>query len=133
MMKSARRQIRQWKAGWRDTLILLKEFQSPLILFAVAVVGGLRRRGGIVLFATLFVLGDDWLPDLAKALKIGYVQKNSGLFIQAFSGVLAIVTLIFQPDGLGTFTAPVGRWLKGERFSLHGEGGGGAEGVSVRP
>ncbi|HLO31657.1 MAG TPA: NAD-binding protein [Anaerolineales bacterium] len=32
--------IRQWKAGWRDTIILMREFQSPLLLFTVAVVGG---------------------------------------------------------------------------------------------
>ena len=32
--------IRQWKAIWRDTIILLNEFRAPLILFTVAVVGG---------------------------------------------------------------------------------------------
>ena len=31
---------RKWRAGWRDTVILLKEFRFPLILFATAVVGG---------------------------------------------------------------------------------------------
>jgi len=31
---------RQWKAVWRDTIILLKEFQAPLLLFAVVVIGG---------------------------------------------------------------------------------------------
>src|SRR3972149_4410530 len=32
--------VRQWKATWRDTIILLNEFRAPLILFTVAVVGG---------------------------------------------------------------------------------------------
>jgi len=41
--------------------------------------------------------------------------------------------LIFQPEGLGTFTAPIGRWLKGERFEVDLSGGGGAEGVDARP
>jgi Trk K+ transport system NAD-binding subunit len=36
-MKSRWRELR---AGWRDTLILMKEFQSPLIIFTVIVVGG---------------------------------------------------------------------------------------------
>jgi Trk K+ transport system NAD-binding subunit len=32
--------VRQSKAGWRDTLILLREFRIPLVIFTVAVVGG---------------------------------------------------------------------------------------------
>src|SRR5205807_8658306 len=59
------------------------------------------------------------------------IEVNAGYYIQAFSAVLAIFTLIFQPDGLGTITAPIGRWLRGERFQLAhgggalGRGGGG--------
>lgn len=32
--------VRRWKATWRDTFILIKEFQLPLALFTVAVIGG---------------------------------------------------------------------------------------------
>ncbi len=32
--------LRGWKATWRDTLILLKEFRTPLFIFTVAVIGG---------------------------------------------------------------------------------------------
>lgn len=100
----------------------------------VTVVGGLRRRGGIVVFALLTVVGGEYLPDLARSVGINYIANNSGLVIQATSAVLAILTLIFQPEGLGTVTAPIGRWLKGERFSMHAGGGGaGAEGIDVRP
>ena len=31
---------RKIRAGWRDTLILLREFRTPLILFTIAVLGG---------------------------------------------------------------------------------------------
>src|SRR3989304_5874404 len=31
---------RKIRAGWRDTLILLREFRTPLILFTIAVRGG---------------------------------------------------------------------------------------------
>jgi branched-chain amino acid transport system permease protein len=120
----------------RRTNVVAEDFTFATIALPyliVAVVGGLRRRGGIVLFATLFVLGDDWLPDLAKLLNVHYVQERAGLFIQAISGVLAIATLIFQPDGLGTVTAPIGRWLKGGRFELEAGGGPAAEGVHGRP
>jgi ABC-type branched-subunit amino acid transport system permease subunit len=107
--------------------------QIALPYLIVAIVGGVRRRGGIVLFALLFVLGGDWLPDAAKSLGITYVEQRAGLFIQAFTGVLAILTLIFQPDGLGTVTAPIGRWLKGGRFALGERSGAGAEVADARP
>jgi len=32
--------LRRWRAGWRDTLILLKEFQTPLIIFILIIAGG---------------------------------------------------------------------------------------------
>jgi len=31
---------RKWRAGWRDALILMKEFQMPLAVFILVVVGG---------------------------------------------------------------------------------------------
>jgi branched-chain amino acid transport system permease protein len=100
----------------------------------VTVVGGLRRRGGIVTFAIFFVLGAEYLPEWVKnwtALPDDF-RANAAYLVQIISGGLAIVTLIFQPEGLGTFTAPIGRWLKGERFEL-GHGGHGAEKSDVRP
>ena len=97
----------------------------------VTVVGGLRRRGGIVVFAMLYILGREYLP--AWGSSISFLKNNAIYVIPALSGVLAIVTLIFQPEGLGTFTAPIGRWLKGERFHVDLSGGGRAEGVDARP
>jgi branched-chain amino acid transport system permease protein len=97
----------------------------------VTVVGGLRRRGGIVVFALLYVLGREYLPDWGQS--ISFLKDNAIFVIPALSGLLAILTLIFQPDGLGTITAPIGRWLKGERFQLQLEAGSGAEGVDARP
>ncbi|MCU1460845.1 MAG: amino acid/amide transporter rane protein 2, family [Acidimicrobiales bacterium] len=122
-------------ASRRDTVSAtdLSFYLVALPYLLVTVVGGLRRRGGIVVFAMLFVLGGEYLPDLAKSLHIKFIQENAGNIIQSLSGVLAVLTLIFQPDGVGTITAPIGRWLKGERFSMHVSAGGGAEGVSVRP
>jgi voltage-gated potassium channel len=32
--------LRRWQASWRDTIILLGEFRSPLLIFTVAVFGG---------------------------------------------------------------------------------------------
>jgi branched-chain amino acid transport system permease protein len=117
--------------------VVASDFTFALIALPyliVTVVGGLRRRGGIVVFAVLYVLGGQYLPDFANTLGVKFIHDNAGFVVQALSGVLAILTLIFQPDGLGTFTAPIGRWLKGEKFDLHAGGAAaGAEGVSVRP
>jgi ABC-type branched-subunit amino acid transport system permease subunit len=121
----------------RRTTVVAIDFQFATIALPyliVTVVGGLRRRGGIVLFALLYELSAEYLPDLAKNLGIHSLQNNAGNYVSALGGVLAILTLIFQPDGLGTVTAPIGRWLKGEPFSLHAGGGPGAEGVAdARP
>jgi branched-chain amino acid transport system permease protein len=120
----------------RRTTIQAADFSFATIALTyliVTVVGGLRRRGGIVLFSVFYVLGGEYLPEWVKHLPLpGTLKANAGYIVQALSGVLAILTLIFQPEGLGTFTAPMGRWLKGGRFHL-GHGGGGAEGLNVRP
>ena len=31
---------RKFRAGWRDTLILIREFQAPLLFFTITVLGG---------------------------------------------------------------------------------------------
>jgi len=105
------------------------EIALPYLI--VTVVGGLRRRGGIVLFAMLYILGREYLPDWGQS--VSFLKNNAVYVIPAVSGVLAILTLIFQPDGLGTFTAPIGRWLKGERFRVDLSGGSSSEGIDARP
>jgi voltage-gated potassium channel len=35
-----KRFVRRWKASWRDSLILLNEFKTPLIVFTLIVIGG---------------------------------------------------------------------------------------------
>lgn len=100
----------------------------------VTVVGGLRRRGGIVVFALFYVLGGEYLPEFARNfLHQKFLADNAGFLVQVLSGVLAVATLIFQPDGLGTVTAPIGRWLAGGRFEMGGRDGSGAEGLHARP
>ena len=89
----------------------------------VTVVGGLRRRGGIVVFAVLFAISggylNQWATDIFGARSS--LAANAPFIVQGLSGLLAILTLIFQPDGVGTITAPLGRWLKGEKFELHAD------------
>jgi branched-chain amino acid transport system permease protein len=116
--------------------VVAEDFQFATIALPyliVAVVGGLRRRGGIVLFAVLFVLGQDWLPHLANTLNVSWIARNAPLLVQALAGVLAILTLIFQPAGLGVVTTPFARWLKGDRLHFALDEGPGAEVADARP
>ena len=121
----------------RRTTVVSVDFSFATIALpylVVTVVGGLRQRGGIVLFALLYKLGGSYLPDFFRSLGLpSRLQANAGYVIQIVSGILAIVTLIFQPQGLGTITGPIGRWLKGGRFSLHLGSGPSAEGINARP
>jgi len=104
-MKSARRQIRQWKAGWRDTLILLKEFQSPLILFAVAVIGG-----GVIYKSIANVVGEP-VESLSEAIyvvltaaflqPVGDFPKFFGL--QIFHFIMPLIGVVILAQGLADF------------------------------
>ena len=101
------------------------DYTFPLIALPyliVTVVGGLRRRGGIVVFAILFAISGGYLKEGADAIfGAGFITDNAAFIVQGLSGLLAILTLIFQPDGVGTVTAPIGRWLKGEPFRFHAD------------
>ena len=48
---------------------------------------------------------------------------------------LSVTDVCFEVgySSLGTFTAPVGRWLKGDRFHVDLSGSSGAEGIDARP
>ena len=104
MTRSARRS-RQWKAAWRDTLILLKEFQWPLFFFTVAVVGG-----GI-LYALISDLAGEPVHSFAEAIYIvltaAFLQP-AGEFprffaLQLFHFVMPVVGLVILAQGLADF------------------------------
>src|SRR6185436_18893485 len=105
MMKSVRRQIRQWKAGWRDTLILMREFQSPLILFAVAVIGG-----GLIYRLIANAVGEP-IESLSEAIyvvltaaflqPVGEFPEYFGL--QLFHFLMPVVGVIILAQGLADF------------------------------
>jgi hypothetical protein len=106
-MKKPSARIREWKAGWRDTLILLKEFQSPLLLFTVAVVGG-----GVAYDAIAKVVGHP-VHSLAEAFYIvltaaflqpvGEFPKHFGL--QIFHFVMPLIGIVILAQGLADFAS----------------------------
>jgi voltage-gated potassium channel len=104
-MKSLKKHIRHWKAGWRDTLILLKEFQAPLLIFAVAVVGG-----GFAYAAIAQLVGAP-VRSLTEAIYIiltaaflqpvGEFPEQFGL--QLFHFIMPLIGIIILAQGLADF------------------------------
>ena len=97
--------LRQWKAGWRDTVILMNEFRSPLILFAVAVVGG-----GLA-YAALAEFAGEPVNSLSEAIYIvltaAFLQPAGefpGYFgLQLFHFFMPVVGLVILAQGLADF------------------------------
>ena len=97
--------LRQWKAGWRDTLILFKEFRLPLIVFTVAVIGG-----GL-LYAALAELAGEPVHSLTEAIYIvltaAFLQPVGEfprfLSLQLFHFVMPVIGLIILAQGLADF------------------------------
>jgi Trk K+ transport system NAD-binding subunit len=97
--------VRQWKATWRDTIILLNEFRWPLIFFAVAVIGG-----GFV-YAAIADLAGEPVRGLGEAIYIvltaaflqpvGEFPNYFGL--QIFHFLMPIVGVVILAQGLADF------------------------------
>ena len=121
---------------------------SLALLFVVmVVVGGLGNRVGVVVAASFFALLNYlldklflWHPfeSVVKHVPVlnGYYGPNKGALAGLIGAVLLLQTLIFNPGGVGQSVAPIQRWLKGQRFTLHDDtadsGPGAVEGSSVR-
>lgn len=105
MRKPATRRIRQWKAGWRDTIILLNEFRSPLILFTVAVIGG-----GLIYKSMADFVGEP-VESLSEAIyvvltaaflqPVGNFPKHFGL--QIFHFLMPLIGVVILAQGLADF------------------------------
>ncbi len=96
---------RSLRAGWRDTIILLKEFQSPLILFTIAVLGG-----GFVYAAI-----SDWVGEPVETFGEAAFTVLSAAFLQSigdfpqhyvlqlFHFFMPIVGVLILAQGLADF------------------------------
>jgi Trk K+ transport system NAD-binding subunit len=96
---------RQWKAAWRDTIILLKEFRFPLLFFTVAVIGG-----GFAYAAVADIVGEP-VQSFSEAIYIvltaaflqpvGDFPKYFGL--QIFHFLMPVIGIIILALGLADF------------------------------
>ena len=104
-MTAFAKQIRQWKAGWRDTLILLKEFQTPLLFFAVAVLGGGFAYAAIASFVGAPV--HSYTEAVYTVLTAAFLQP-AGAFprhfgLQIFHFLMPLIGIIIFAQGLADF------------------------------
>lgn len=103
--KAARERWRRLRAGWRDTLILVNEFKSPLILFSLTVVGG-----GFAYFYLAQLVGEpvnDFGVAIYTVLTATFLQpagdfpRSFGL--QLFYFVMPLIGIVFLAQGLTDF------------------------------
>jgi len=99
---------RRWRrslAIWRDTLILVNEFKSPLMLFTITVFGG-----GFAFFVIAEIVGEP-VKTLGEAIytilaatflqPLGDFPKH--IFLQLFFFIMPLVGIIFLAQGLTDF------------------------------
>ena len=96
---------RKWRAGWRDTLILMREFRSPLILFTVIVAGGgyYYRWLSIQLGEPVQSLGEAAYVVLSATFLqvVGDFPQN--IYLQAIHFLMPLVGVIILAQGLADF------------------------------
>lgn len=97
--------VRQWKATWRDTLILLNEFRMPLLLFNLVVIGG-----GLYYRALANQVGEP-IQSLGEAIYIilsaTFLQAVGDFpqhpYLQAFHFFMPLLGIVILAQGLADF------------------------------
>src|SRR5215204_1450428 len=93
------------RAGWRDTLILINEFKTPLLFFTVTVIGG-----GFAYFAIaqsvgepIKTLGEAIFAILAATVLQPVTEFPKSISLQLFHFIMPIIGIIFLAQGLTDF------------------------------
>jgi Trk K+ transport system NAD-binding subunit len=96
---------RKWQAGWRDTLILINEFKSPLLFFTITVIGG-----GLIYFILaeaagepVKTFGEAIFTILAATVLQPINEFPENVVLQSFHFIMPIVGIIFLAQGLTDF------------------------------
>lgn len=100
-----KRAVRQWKATWRDTLILMNEFRMPLMFFTAVVIGG-----GLYYRVLANQVGEP-IQSVGEAIYIilsaAFLQAVGNFpqhpFLQAFHFLMPLVGIIILAQGLADF------------------------------
>lgn len=104
-MKLSHSRLRRWRAAWRDTLLLLRDFRAPLFLFALIVLGG-----GVAYFGLAAHAGEpiDTLGEaIYLALTLVFFQGAEDFphvwYLQLFYFVMPLLGLGVLAQGLADF------------------------------
>lgn len=96
---------RRWRAGWRDTLILINEFKSPLLFFTITVIGG-----GFIYFIVaeaagepVKTFGEAIFTILAATVLQPINEFPENIILQSFHFIMPIIGIIFLAQGLTDF------------------------------
>ncbi|MBM3153292.1 MAG: hypothetical protein FJZ96_13990 [Chloroflexi bacterium] len=97
--------LSQWRASWRDTLLLLGEFRKPLLLFIVAIFGFSS------LYAVLAISVGEPLDNLPQAfyhiLTLAFLQPTLAFpyhpLLQAFYFIMPLIGFSILAQGLADF------------------------------
>jgi voltage-gated potassium channel len=100
-----RHRLRHLKAGWRDTMILFREFRMPLLIFTVAIVGG-----GLLYGAIANAVGEP-VQSASEAVFIvltaAFLQPSVAFpryyGLQLFHFLMPLVGIIILAQGLADF------------------------------
>jgi voltage-gated potassium channel len=104
-MNPARKAWRRFRASWRDTLLLLREFRKPLLLFALAI------AGSGLLYYQLSIDAGHPIGSLAEAmyatLSLTFLQSNVDFpgewYRQAFFFIMPVIGIGILAQGLTDF------------------------------
>jgi Trk K+ transport system NAD-binding subunit len=97
--------LRRWKASWRDTNLLLREFRVPLLVFLFAIVGaGLLYQ---FIAARVNEPVDGWLASVYRVLTMVFLQSSGDFphhpLLQIFYFVMPIIGIGALAQGLADF------------------------------
>ena len=97
--------VRRWQASWRDTIILLGEFRSPLFIFTVAIAGG-----GLLYFWLAGLAGEPLsspVEAIYLVLTATFLQPLGGFprspVLQLFHFIMPLVGIGIIAQGLADF------------------------------
>ncbi len=105
MPKRSAARLQSWKMGWRETLILLKEFRLPVLIFLFAVVGL-----GILYHYIAWQAGeplDSLLESIYLMLTLAFLQPSGNFphspVLQIFYFLMPVIGVITLAQGLAEF------------------------------
>jgi voltage-gated potassium channel len=93
------------EAGWRDTLVLFREFQQPLLLFVIAIAGC-----GLIYYYLAIAAGEPLsgtIEAIYLVLALTFLQSNGGFpkiwYLQIFHFLMPILGIGILAQGLADF------------------------------